>query len=263
MLYSHIVQGTFLSRPNRFIAEVEIRGKIETVHVKNTGRCRELLLPGTTVYLEESFQPLRRTKFDLVVVEKRRAGRPSLLINMDSQAPNTAAAEWLKKSGLFFPSAVIRREVRFGNSRFDFFIEDGRRRVFLEVKGVTLEEDGVALFPDAPSERGVKHLHDLICCREAGCEAMLLFVIQMKEIHLFRPNDATHPAFGDALRAAEKAGVNILAMDCRIVPDEICIDSPVTFFSKEKKVTKEKAGCWGWHRVSSTRISCQSSRVVY
>ncbi len=227
MQYRNIVKGIFLERQNRFIAKVEINGKAETVHVKNTGRCKELLRPGTTVYLEPGTNPLRRTRCDLVAVEKIRDGKVPLAINMDSQVPNAAAAEWLPCSGLFSPGAHIRREVTFGDSRFDLYVEDGPRRCFMEVKGVTLEQNGIALFPDAPTLRGVKHLKELVRCKAAGYEAFLLFVIQMKEIRRFSPNDAMHPEFGAALREAAAAGVRLLAMDCRITPDSITIADPV------------------------------------
>jgi len=245
MRYQNICRGVFLERPNRFIAKAVICGKTETVHVKNTGRCRELLVPGCTVYLQESANPARKTKYDLISVEKQRAGKCPLCINMDSQAPNAAAEEWLRKGKLFSPNAVIRREVCFGNSRFDLYIEDGGRRCFMEVKGVTLENDGVVMFPDAPTERGVKHLKELTRCIQSGYEAAVLFVIQMKEVRLFRPNDSMHPEFGDALREAAAAGVKILAMDCTATPETMEIDQPVPvdltpFFpddAKEKKNT--------------------------
>ena len=227
MKYKNIFSGRFISRPNRFIAKVEIDGTEETVHVKNTGRCRELLTEGCTVYLEKSDNPDRKTKYDLVAVEKIRNGKTNLLVNMDSQVPNAAAEEWLKKGGLFSSDAVIRREVTFGDSRFDFYIEDGERKAFLEVKGVTLESDGIALFPDAPTERGVKHIKELISCIKSGYEAYILFVIQMKEICLFIPNDKMHPEFGEALRNAESSGVKIIAMDCIVTPDSMEIDVPI------------------------------------
>ena len=228
MTYEHVAEATFLSRPNRFIARGLVNGAEETVHVKNTGRCRELLVSGCTVYLARSDKAGRKTKYDLVAVEKERQGRAPLRINMDSQAPNDAAGEWLPTSGLFSDGAVIRREVKFGDSRFDFYVEDGRRKAFVEVKGVTLEENGVALFPDAPTERGVKHLRELCRAVEAGYEAYLLLVIQMKDIRLFRPNAATHPAFADSLREAAGQGVHILAMDCLVTPEGMTVDKPVT-----------------------------------
>jgi len=227
MKYQQIISGRFISRPNRFIAKVEIDGREETVHVKNTGRCKELLLPGSTVHLSVAQNPARKTKYDLIGVEKQRPNRPTLTVNMDSQIPNNLAAEWLPISGLFSSQAVIRREVTYGKSRFDLYVEDGPRKAFIEVKGVTLEQDGVARFPDAPTQRGIKHINELIDCRKQGYEAYLLFVIQMKEIHTFSPNDQTHQAFGDALRKAAKEGVQLLAMDCIVKSDEITIHQPV------------------------------------
>ena len=224
MKYDTIIRGTFLSRPNRFIARVLVNGAEETVHVKNTGRCRELLIPGCAVILAASGNPARKTKYDLTAVWKEREGQPPLLINIDSQIPNDAAQEFLRKA---CPHAVIRHEVTHGDSRFDFYLEERDRRAFLEVKGVTLEENGTARFPDAPTERGVKHLRHLISCRKEGYEAYLLFVIQMKEIAEFRPNDAMHREFGDTLREAAEAGVNIIAMDCTVTEDAITIDAPV------------------------------------
>ena len=227
MKYRNIREAEFISRPNRFIARVLIGGKEETVHVKNTGRCRELLTEGCTVYLEKSDNPARKTKYNLVAVEKLRSGKPPLLVNMDSQIPNAAAEEWLRKGELFSEQAVIRREFTFGESRFDFRIDDNGTASFLEVKGVTLENDGIASFPDAPTERGVKHIHELIRARKEGFGAYILFVIQMKEIREMRPNDVTHRAFGDALRLAKQEGVNILAYDCIVTPDSMTIDKPI------------------------------------
>ena len=222
MTYKNIVEGKFLSRPNRFIANVEINGKTETVHVKNTGRCRELLTPNATVYLEKSDNPLRKTKYDLVAVLKG-----DMLINMDSQIPNDVAYEWLKNGNLFSKNAKIRREVTHNKSRFDFYIEAGDRKIFLEVKGCTLEQDGIAMFPDAPTERGVKHIEELIGCVNEGFEAYILFVIQMKPIKVFKPNDNTHKAFGDALRKARDSGVRILAYDSVVTPNSIKLDKEV------------------------------------
>ncbi len=220
--YDNVTEGRFISRPNRFIAIVEIDGKEMTVHVKNTGRCKELLVSGCTVYLEKANNPERKTPYDLIAVKKG-----DLLINMDSQVVNGAAFEWVLKSGLFSSDACVRREVIHGNSRFDLYIEDGERRAFLEVKGVTLEMEGKALFPDAPTTRGVKHLNHLAEIISDGYEAYVLFVIQMKGITSFSPHDEMHGEFGDALRNAQKSGVNILAYDCKVTPDSIEIDSPV------------------------------------
>ena len=227
MKYHRIKQAEFISRPNRFIANVLIDGIAETVHVKNTGRCRELLSQGCTVYLEGSDNPSRKTRYDLVAVEKIREGAPPLLVNMDSQIPNSAAAEWLEKGELFTEQAVIKRESAYGASRFDFRIEDKGKISFLEVKGVTLENDGIVLFPDAPTERGVKHIRELIRAKREGFGAYILFVIQMKEVYEFHPNDIMHPEFGDALREAEEAGVSLLAYDCIVTPDSMTIDKPV------------------------------------
>lgn len=227
MKYENIVKGEFLSRPNRFIAKVKIGDEIHTVHVKNTGRCKELLVPNVTVFLAEAENPNRKTSYDLIAVKKGLESGEKLLINMDSQIVNAAAEEWLKKGELFGKDAVIRREVTFGKSRFDFYIENNNRKIFLEVKGVTLESGGVASFPDAPTERGVKHINELITSCNNGYEGYILFVIQMKGVSEFTPNDITHKAFGEALRQAEKSGVKIIAMDCKVTPDSIKIDKKV------------------------------------
>ena len=223
MTYKNIIEGIFISRPNRFIANVLIDGREETVHVKNTGRCKELLVSGTIVYLEVSDDPDRKTKYDLIAVLKNG----EKLINMDSQVVNLIAFDWLKKGNIFTENAVIRREVTYGNSRFDIFVEDGQRKAFVEVKGVTLEFDGEVRFPDAPTERGVKHINELIKCIDDGYEAYILFVIQMKGVSYFTPNDLTHKEFGDTLRRASKKGVRIIAVDCIVSSDSIEIDSEV------------------------------------
>ena len=221
MHYRNMVPGIFRARPNRFVARVEIGGKVETVHVKNTGRCRELLLPGAEVFCSESANPNRKTRFDLIAVRKG-----DRLINMDSQAPNIAAGEWLRSGGLGELSD-LRAEAAEGDSRFDFaFTKDGRR-CFLEVKGVTLERDGVCAFPDAPTERGVKHLKGLTALARAGYGAYVLFVIQMADVKYLRPNDATDPAFAAALREAAESGVVILAMDCAVTEDTMAPRLPV------------------------------------
>lgn len=222
-----IIPAIFLRRPNRFIAIVSLEGTETVVHVKNTGRCRELLIPGCQVWLTESENPARKTKFDLVAVNKICSDGRAQMINMDSQFPNSAAEEWLRIGGIFSPEAEIRREVQYGKSRFDFQIIDGDRKCFMEVKGVTLEQDGIAMFPDAPTERGVKHLQELITAGKEGYETFVLFVIQMKSIREFRPNDNTHKAFGEMLRKAEKSGVKVLAYDCRVAPDSMFLDQPV------------------------------------
>lgn len=193
------------------------------MHVKNTGRCKELLVKGAKVYLYVSDNENRKTKYDLICVEKVTKDK-TLLINMDSQIPNDAAEEWLKRGVLFSENAIIRREVKYKNSRFDFYIEDGNRKIFFEVKGVTLESNGIAMFPDAPTERGIKHINELVSCLYDGYEAYILFVIQMKGVYVFIPNDKTHLAFGDALRKAKKQGVKILAVDSVVKKDSIEID---------------------------------------
>ncbi len=218
MKYRNIIEGTFLQRPNRFIAHVEIEGRDEVVHVKNTGRCKELLVPGCRVYLSVSDNPMRKTKYDLVAVEKKREDGTFVMINMDSQIVNDVAGEWLPISGLFSPCAVLRREVTYGNSRFDFYIEDGERKVFLEVKGCTLEREGIGYFPDAPTERGVKHLAELTAAVTKGYHCAVAFVIQMPAVKRVLPNDKTHPEFATALAKARAAGVEVWFMTCTITP---------------------------------------------
>lgn len=222
MRYTNVSRCKFLERPNRFLARVEMEGQEVLCHVKNTGRCRELLNPGAVVYLQKSDNPNRKTGYDLIAVEKGE-----MLINMDSQIPNYVAAEWLRKGSLFPEGANIQMEKRYGNSRFDIYAEAGERKAFLEVKGVTLEVEGQARFPDAPTERGVKHVRELMGCVQEGYEAYLLFVIQMTGIQSFAPNWDTHPAFGSALQEAARAGVQILAYDCQVRPDDIVLDQPV------------------------------------
>jgi len=213
MKYANMTPGLFLARPNRFIAHVEIHGQAEVVHVKNTGRCRELLPAGAQVWCQKSDNPSRKTKYDLITVRKG-----SRLINMDSQAPNLAAKEWLASGGLG-KIENLRAETRHGDSRFDFsFTKDGRT-CFLEVKGVTLEADGICAFPDAPTERGAKHLRGLAEAAKDGCGAYVLFVIQMSGVKYLHPNDTTDPEFGKALREAAANGVEVLAVDCAVTVD--------------------------------------------
>ena len=221
MHYDRMVPAVFLSRPNRFIAHVEIQGKEEIVHVKNTGRCRELLQPGTQVWCQESTNPSRKTRFDLITVRKG-----DRLINMDSQAPNIAAGEWLRAGGLG-EIRNLKAESFHGDSRFDFSFEKDGKLCFLEVKGVTLENDGVCAFPDAPTARGVKHLKGLTRLVREGYGAYVLFVIQMPDVKYLHPNDATDPAFGAALREAALNGVQVLAMDCAVTEDIMKIRLPV------------------------------------
>ena len=221
MRYENMVPGIFRRRPNRFIAHVEIDGTEEICHVKNTGRCKELLPEGAKVWCEISRNPSRKTKFDLITVQKG-----DRLINMDSQAPNKAAMEWLQGGGLG-EIQNLRAETVHGNSRFDFsFTKDGKPS-FLEVKGVTLENDGICAFPDAPTDRGAKHLRELAAAAREGFGAWVLFVIQMENVRYLHPNDATDPAFGAALREAAAAGVQILAMDCSVTEDTMEIRAQV------------------------------------
>ncbi len=222
MHYGEIVSGVFISRPNRFIAQVAIDGKTETVHVKNTGRCKELLTEGARVILEKFPESSsRKTMYDLIAVYKG-----DLLINMDSQSPNKAVKEFIPQ--LFENTTLIRPETSYGKSRFDFYIQAGSRRIFMEVKGCTLEENGICRFPDAPTERGVKHINELVSCIEDGYEAYILFVIQMERAKYFTPNTDTHPEFAEALKAASSKGVNILAYTCTVTESSMEIAKPLT-----------------------------------
>ena len=226
MEYREVVTAEFIERPNRFIAYVNLHGERTKVHVKNTGRCRELLKDHTKVYLEKSDSKTRATAYDLVAVDKD--GR---LVNMDSNAPNTVAGEWLRAGGLYGDVSLVRPEKTFGNSRFDFYVESlSGKRAFIEVKGVTLEREGAAAFPDAPSERALKHVEELIEARRQGYEAYLLFVVQMKGINFVEPNWDTQPAFGEALKKARRAGVRLLAYDCLVREDGLEMHAPVPVF---------------------------------
>ena len=245
MIYENIVQGKFIDRPNRFIAHVEIEGEEQVVHVKNTGRCKELLVPGAVVYLQQSNNSARSTAYDLIAVKKGNR-----IINMDSQIPNKVVAEWLEKGTFFHDLVSLRPETTYGNSRFDFYAETKTEKVFIEVKGVTLEEDGVVRFPDAPSERALKHVEELIKAREDGYRAILFFVVQMKNAKWFGPNMDTQPEFGEALVRAAKAGVEIYAYDCKVSPDSITMNKSVPialssenlkeFFRKDKLLLIQK-----------------------
>ena len=215
MNYQNIIHGQFHSRPNRFIAKVWIDGELETVHVKNTGRCRELLLPGAEVILECCDQPTRKTKYDLIGVYKEGLG----LVNIDSQAPNKVAKEWLLQQDY----TCVRPEYTYGDSRIDFYMERGEERYLMEVKGCTLEVDGIGYFPDAPTDRGIKHLHELSKAVDEGYHCMLAFVIQMEGIYEVRANVETHPAFGVALEEARQAGVEIVFLPCKIEEDSLTI----------------------------------------
>ena len=226
MRYTNIRKATFLSRPNRFIAHCILNGEQVIAHVKNTGRCRELLVEGATVYLDEPTGRERKTKYDLIAVEKHCEDGRVLLINMDSGAPNEAAAEFLI-NGRLFPDATIRREVTKGNSRFDFCIKQGEKTTFLEVKGVTLENDGVVRFPDAPTLRGIKHLKELQKAITEGYRTCVVFLIQMDNVKYFEPNYDTHPEFAKALEEARSNGVEIYAFDSVVTPYEIQMNKKV------------------------------------
>ena len=220
MKYTDITEGIFIDRPNRFIANVEINGKKTVCHVKNTGRCKEILISGTKLYLQHSDNPARKTEFDLIAVEKG-----NILINIDSAAPNKAAAEYIRK--IFGENAIIKQEVKYGTSRIDFFVESNGEKWFIEVKGVTLEQNGRAYFPDAPTLRGVKHLNELCAAVKEGCRACALFIIQMKGVSAFSPNNITHPEFGKALKRAAESGVIIKAVDCLVTKDSMTANKEV------------------------------------
>lgn len=215
MKYNKIIHGTFYSRPNRFIANVFIDGILETVHVKNTGRCKELLVPGAEVILEVSDNPARKTKYDLIAVYKEGLG----LVNIDSQLCNKVAYEWLEKQGYEY----IKPEYTYGASRVDFYMERNSERYLMEVKGCTLEIEGIGYFPDAPTERGVKHLKELTAAVERGFHCSVAFVIPMEGVTEVRANMETHPAFGDALETAKRAGVEVIFLPCKVLPDEVWI----------------------------------------
>lgn len=219
MRYERTVLGNFISRPNRFIANVKIDGKAEVCHVKNTGRCKELLVPDARVILQKSDNPQRKTGYDLVAVYK-----DGMLINMDSQAPNKVFGEWAVKSGFFGENPSIKPECKYKNSRFDFYIEADGKKIFVEVKGVTLEEDGVVMFPDAPTERGIKHINELADAVKNGYEAYVFFIIQMEKCKFFTPNKKTHPEFAKALVDAKNKGVRVMAVNCRVTEQTLAVD---------------------------------------
>ena len=224
--YENIKSGKFIDQPNRFIAHVEIDGKPETVHVKNTGRCRELLVPDAEVYLTEPGTPGRKTRYDLIAVRKENG----ILFNIDSQAPNKVVREWLDTQGF----DLVQPEYTYGSSRIDFYMEKGKERYLMEVKGCTLEVDGIGYFPDAPTERGVKHLRELIHAAAEGCHAAAAFVIQMDGVTEVRPNVVTHPEFGTVLKEAVNAGVRVLSIPCHVEPGRFNILPEFRFFEKRR-----------------------------
>ncbi len=220
MNYNNVVKGEFQDRPNRFIANVIINGKTEVCHVKNTGRCKELLVKGATVYLQKSDNPNRKTQYDLIAVQKGER-----LINMDSQIANDVAVEYIFE--LFDNITFVKPECKYGNSRFDIYVETKTDKIFVEVKGVTLENDGVVRFPDAPTERGIKHLKELQKAVTEGYKAYVLFVVQMDNVQHFEPNRDTHPEFAETLKEVSEKGVNVLAYQCEVTPESIKIKKPI------------------------------------
>lgn len=258
MKYERIVKGKFLERPNRFIAYVDIDGQKETVHVKNTGRCKELLRPGAVVYLQEFDPSARKTKWDLIAVEKN--GR---IINMDSQIPNKVVKEWLESGGLFQNVTKIQPEYTYGDSRVDLYVEADGKKVLIEVKGVTLEEEGRVRFPDAPSERAVKHVEELKRAVGEGYEAYAFFVIQMKDVRYFTPNMDTHPAFGEALREAALAGVHVIAYDCWVDCDHITLADEVKVVLEEPELYEIAEPVVGWFRQNKRDLPWRKDQDPY
>ena len=258
MKYERIVDGKFIERPNRFIAYVEIAGKKETVHVKNTGRCAELLQPGATVYLQKSDNPERKTQWDLIGVKKGKR-----MINMDSQIPNKVVEEWIRKGNLFPNATLIKPETTYGQSRFDLYVEEGERKIFVEVKGVTLENDGVVKFPDAPTERGIKHLNELGAAVKDGYEAYVFFVIQMKGVKYFTPNRRTHAAFAETLRNAKEQGVNILAYDCKVTKDSIELANEVPVIFRNKNLESMAKPLVEWYRKQKRDLPWREDVTAY
>ena len=258
MKYERIESGIFIERPNRFIAHVEINGQQEVVHVKNTGRCRELLQPGAEVYLQKADNPERKTQWDLIGVKKGKR-----MINMDSQIPNKVVEEWIRAGNLFSKATLIKPEKTYKESRFDLYIEEGNRKIFMEVKGVTLEEDGVVRFPDAPTERGVKHLRELCEAVKEGYEAYVFFVIQMKGVKYFTPNHRTHAAFEAALREAQEKGVHILAYDCKVTKNSIEIGKEVPVIFRNENLREMAKPLTEWYRGQKRDLPWREDVTAY
>ena len=258
MKYERITTATFEDRPNRFIAHVMLEGMRETVHVKNTGRCKELFKPGVTVYLQESDNPARKTRWDLIGVEKE--GR---IVNVDSQIPNLLVKEWLESGNLFQNITQIRPEFTYGASRFDLYVEADGKKIFIEVKGVTLEEDGVVRFPDAPSERAVKHVRELMSAVKEGYEAYVFFVIQMKDVRYFTPNMDTHPEFGEALKEAAAAGVHVIAYDCLVTEDSIEIADSVPVILSDPQLYEMTGPIVKWYRENKRDLPWRHNPDAY
>lgn len=258
MKYERIYEGTFLERPNRFIAYIVIGGSKEIVHVKNTGRCAELLVPGAKVYVQKAENPDRKTKWDLIAVEKN--GR---MINMDSQVPNVAAKEWIEKGELFQKPLSVRQEYTYGKSRIDLYVETENRKILLEVKGVTLEEEGVVRFPDAPSERAVKHVEELTQAVREGYEAYVLFVVQMEDVKFFTPNRDTHPAFCEALQEGARAGVHVMAVECHVEKDKIEIKKQVPVILEDPKLYEMRDSLISWYRKCKRNLPWRADPTPY
>lgn len=258
MKYDRMIEGKFISRPNRFIAYAQIDGKEETVHVKNTGRCAELLQPQADIFLQVSDNPSRKTKWDLIAVRKGER-----MVNMDSQIPNYVVKEWIEAGNLFEDVHFVKSEVTYGSSRFDLYVEAGDRKIFIEVKGVTLEQDGVVRFPDAPSERAIKHVNELAQAVKEGYEAYVFFVIQMKDVKYFTPNMDTHAAFGEALRAAAAAGVHVVAYDCEVTPDSIVIRKEVSVVLKEPLLQESVIPLVQWYRSNKRDLPWRHNISAY
>ena len=225
MKYKNIKQAEFLSRPNRFIANIEVDGETKVCHVKNTGRCKELLTDRAKIYVQHFPNTARKTEYDLIAVEKN-----GMLINMDSQAPNKVFHEWVNSGGFIDGITYIKPECKYKNSRFDFYMETATRKIFAEIKGVTLEEDGIVMFPDAPTERGIKHINELIECKSEGYDAHIFFIIQMEKCKYFTPNRKTHPEFAEAVERARANGVGVTALNCKVSPDELKISKEIEIF---------------------------------
>ena len=258
MRYERIQTGRFIERPNRFIAHIEINGTVEVVHVKNTGRCAELLIPGAEVYVQKSDNPERKTQWDLIAVKKGRR-----LINMDSQIPNRVAEEWIRSGNLFPNATLIKPEKTYKQSRFDLYIEEGNRKIFVEIKGVTLEQDGIVKFPDAPTERGVKHIQELCEAAKDGYETYILFVIQMDKVKYFTPNMKTHVAFGEALVKAQEAGVHILAYDCKVKKDSIQMGKQVPVILPNLNLKEIAKPLTQWYRENKRTLPWREDVTAY
>lgn len=258
MKYENVCKGYFIDRPNRFIAHVELDGEIQTVHVKNTGRCAELLKPGAEVYLQDSGNPARKTKYDLIGVKKGNRQ-----INMDSQVTNTVVKEWIEEGKFVQNITLVKSEYTYGKSRFDLYVEASGRRILIEVKGVTLEENGVVRFPDAPSERAVKHVEELVQAVKEGYEAYVFFVIQMKDVWYFTPNMDTHAAFGEALVKAAKCGVNVLAYDCEVTADSIKICEEVPVILEHPELYAMRDALVRWYRREKRELPWRENKDPY